>query len=336
MPHAPLRTLASTITAIAVAGALLLSTGDAGHAAEPRSIRNKASVPLKASARPHRKKAASQWNWNLIGAKPEAATRLYTTDIARQHTESLSLPIATLAAASIGIGIWQWGWGETRFHFLREGWFGKNTAYGGVDKIGHAWSAHVMSDHITWRLRSLGYNGHEASITAALITGVAFLGVEFGDGFSHFGASYEDLVASAVGIGFSFLRNTVPGLHDKVDFRMQYLPTGHGDLLGLGDYSGKKFLLAWKFAGFERFNDGPLRYLELHTGYYTRGYADYERAMGAPQTRSPYIGVGLNLSELLFTQPGVRDTQSASVARALLKYIQVPYTYVSSDGNSGR
>ena len=72
----------------------------------------------------------------------------------------------------------------------------------------------------------------------------------------------------------------MPGLHEKVDFRMQYLPTGHGDLLGLGDYSGKKFLLAWKLAGFETFKDAPLRYLEIHTGYYTRGYIDYERAMG--------------------------------------------------------
>ena len=144
------------------------------------------------------------------------------------------------------------------------------------------------------------------------------------------------MVASSVGIAFSFLRNTVPGLHEKVDFRLQYLPTGHGDLLGLGDYSGKKFLLAWKLAGFETFKDTPLRYVEIHTGYYTRGYTDYERAMGAPQTRSPYVGVGVNLSELLFSEPPVRDTQSASVARALLKYIQVPYTYVSSDGNSGR
>ena len=44
----------------------------------------------------------------------------------------------------------------------------------------------------------------------------------------------------------------------------------------------------------------------------------------------------LNLSELLFSQPRCATPQSASVARALLKYIQVPYTYVSSDGNSGR
>jgi hypothetical protein len=323
------------LVALAVGGALILAAGTTGRADETQATARstRSAVPVKAPARAKRK---THWDWNLIGARPEPATRPYTAAVAREHADSLSLQIGALAAVSFGIAVWQWNWGETSFHTTREGWFGKNTTYGGIDKMGHAWSAHVMSDYITWRLQMLGYNGTESAITAALITGVAFLGVEIGDGFSHYGASYEDFVASSVGIAFSFLRNTVPGLHEKVDFRLQYVPTGHGDLLGLGDYSGKKFLLAWKLAGFETFKDTPLRYVEIHTGYYTRGYTDYERAMGAPQTRSPYIGVGVNLSELLFSEPPVRDTQSASVARALLKYIQLPYTYISSDGNSGR
>ena len=225
------------------------------------------------------------------------------------------------------MGIDQWGWGETGFHVRREGWFGKSTDYGGIDKLGHAWSAHAMSDYINWRLQSLGFNRHESAITAAVISGVAFLVVEIGDGFSHYGASYEDFVASAAGIGFLYLRNTVPGLGEKVDFRMQYIPTGHGDLLGLGDYSGKKFLLAWKFAGIEAFKDGPLRYLEIHTGYYTRGYSDWEHAAGIPRTRSPYVGIGLNLAELLFSHPNVRDTPPASFGRYILRHIQVPYLY---------
>ena len=48
------------------------------------------------------------------------------------------------------------------------------------------------------------------------------------------------------------------------------------------------------------------------------------------------MGLGLNLSELLFSQPGLRDTTVGSGIRALHKYIQLPYTYVASDGNSGR
>ena len=323
----------SCLRAFALGGALLLAGGVFCHAAEASApAATKVSpIPVKAPARSKRSAKAAQWNWDFESlARSQAASRPYTVDIARQHVQSLSLDIAVLMAASIYIGIDQWGWGETHFHFYGKGWFGKNTGYGGIDKLGHAWSAQVMSDYVTWRLQTLGYDKYQSAITAALLTGVAFLGVEIGDGFSHYGASYEDFVASAAGIGFSFLRNTVPGVAEKVDFRMQYVPTGHGDSLGLGDYSGKKFLLAWKFAGFEPFKDGPLRYLEIHTGYYTRGYNEWEQALGIPKTRSPYIGVGLNLSELLFSNPSVRDTPLASIGRTVLKYIQVPYTDVSA------
>jgi hypothetical protein len=324
------------LKALALGGALLLADGVFCHAAETSASARTASIPAKAPARSNRPaksySKSSQWKWDLrVSAKPEGAPRPYTLDVARQHLQSLSLEVTALLAVSIYIGVDQWDWGRTGFHPYREGWFGKSTGYGGIDKLGHAWSAHVMSDCLTWRLQFLGFNKYESAITAAMLTGVAFLVVEIGDGFSKYGASYEDFVASAVGIGFSFLRNTVPGLPEKVDFRMQYIPTGHGDSLGLGDYSGKKFLLAWKLAGFEAFKDGPLRYLELHTGYYTRGNYEWEHAAGIAKTRSAYVGIGLNLSELLFSHPSVRDTAPAAIGRTLVKYIQAPYSYLASD-----
>jgi hypothetical protein len=324
------------LAALILGAAFALAGSGAGHAAEPALAPAKAKrLPVKAP-RTAKNPAKPFLNFDTIGAKPEPSVRPYTADIAKQHIGPLSLEIAALAAVGIAVGIDQWGWGETKFHFTREGWFGRNTRYGGIDKLGHAWSAHVMSDYITWRLRSLGYNGTESSITAAILSGIAFVGVELGDGFSPYGVSYEDVLASAAGIAFSFLRNTVPGLHDKLDFRMQYMPTGHGDFLGLGDYDGKKFLLAWKLSGFETVKDGPLRYLEIHTGYYSRGYGDGVHPTGVARTRTAYVGLGLNLSEFLFSQPGLRDTTVGSAAKALHKYIQTPYTYLSSDGNFGR
>jgi hypothetical protein len=339
MPDVRLRPLFPTIGhALAVfilSAAFALAGG--GHAAGGAPTPAEAKpLPVKAPPRTDRKPKKPLLNFDYIGAKPEPSARPYSAAIAKQHVGSLALEIAALAAVSIAVGIDQWGWGKTSFHVTNEGWFGKNTTYGGIDKFGHAWSAHVMSDYITWRLRSMGYNGYESSVTAAILTGIAFVGVELGDGFSRYGASYEDIIASSAGIAFSFLRNTVPGLHDKVDFRMQYMRTGRGDFLGLGDYDGKKFLLAWKLGGFEPFKEGPLRYLEIHTGYYTRGYGDPTHTRSVPQTRTAYVGLGLNLSELLFSQPGLRDTGVGSGLRALHKYIQLPYTYVASDGNSGR
>jgi hypothetical protein len=317
------------ISTLALGGAIALAAGNVAQAGYADARTSATSMPVKASGRVLRPPAKG--NWELRSARQPGATRPYTGEVARQHLQSLSVDLAVLLAASAYVGAKHWDWGKTGFHFQKEGWFGKSTAYGGVDKLGHAWAGHVLSDYMTWRLRSLGYNSYEAAITGALISGAAFLAIEIGDGFSRYGASYEDLLASVAGVGFSFLRNTVPGLHEKVDFRMQYIPTGHGPALELGDYSGKKFVLAWKFAGFDATRDGPLRYLELHTGYYTRGYYDWERTAGIPQTRTPYVGIGLNLTELLLSHPSIRDTPPAAIARTVRTYIQAPYTYIASD-----
>lgn len=332
----PLFHFIQRMPAVLILGAALaLAGGGAAAAQTPTPVKAK-PLPVKASPQAQRKPKKPLLNFDYIGAAPQPSTRPYSTAIASQHIGTLSPDIAALMAVGIAVGIGEWGWGKTDFHVTHEGWFGKNTEYGGIDKLGHAYGAHMMSDYITWRLRSAGYNGYESSVTAAFLSGIAFAGVELGDGFSHYGASPEDWIASAGGIAFSFLRNNVPGLHDKVDFRMQYVPTMHGrDFVGAGDYDGKKFLLAWKLGGFDTFKDTPLRYLEIHTGYYTRGYAG-TTVPNVSQTRTAYVGLGLNLTELLFTQPGVHGTTTGSAIRAFNKYFQLPYTYISSDGNSGR
>lgn len=320
-----------------ILGATVALAGATGHAAERAPAQAEAkSLPAKAPLRTGRKKVTPFLDFNMLAATPDPATRRYSMDSFKEHIGTLSLELAALTGVGLAVGVSEWGWGEANFHMTKEGWFGRNTTYGGIDKLGHAWSAQLMSDYITVRLRTTGYDGYESSVTAALLTGIAFAGVEFGDAFSHYGGSYEDMIASASGIAFSFLRNTVPGLHDKIDFRMQYVPSGHGDFVGIGDYDGKKFLLAWKLGGFDTFKETPLRYFEIHTGYYARGFGDPAHIGSAEQSRTLYVGLGLNLSEVLFSQPGLRDTTVGSAIRAFNKYFQLPYTYVSSDGNSGR
>jgi hypothetical protein len=264
---------------------------------------------------------------------PAPPVRPYNFSVAWEHVQAIPLELAGLTAAWVLVGTQQWHWGSTSFHFHTEGWFGSSTPYGGADKVGHAWTAHVLADFLTWRLQSRGFNTYEAAISGSLLSGLAMATIELGDGFSkNYGASYEDLIADFAGAGFAFLRNTVPGLRDKLDFRMQYMPTSQDDSGGVGDYSGKKFLLALKLSGFDQFKDTPLRYAELQAGYFTRGYMYWERAENLPRTRTPYVGVGLNLSELLF--PRKQDPSLAeAVGQRVLEYIQVPYTYIATDNS---
>jgi hypothetical protein len=288
------------------------------------------------------------WNWDYSPwtyiddlkntVKPAPPVRPYTADVAWQHIQSSPLEVIGLTAAIFYVGLKEWDWNtKTSWHFTREGFFGKDTTAGGTDKLGHAYFSYVISDFFAWRFSSRGFPTYESALTGAILSGLVMTAIEVGDGFSHHGASWEDLVADAAGIAFSFISNTVPGVRERFDFRMQYLPTGHDNSTAVGDYSGKKFLLAAKLGGFDAFQDTSLRYLELHAGYFTQGYSSWELREHLPQSRHPYVGIGLNLSEVLFSHPDVRDTAPALIGRRALQYIQVPYTYIATDyDNRGR
>ena len=76
--------------------------------------------------------------------------------------------------------------------------------------------------------------------------------------------------------------------------------------------------MALKADGFTALNDTPLRYLELHLGYYVREDNDYHPTQEDDLERTVYLGIGLNVGKLLAT---VWETK-------LFNYVQLPYTYL--------
>ena len=90
--------------------------------------------------------------------------------------------------------------------------------------------------------------------------------------------------------------------------------------------------MALKGSGFEELKTTPLRYVELHAGFDARGFELDERRRGYPIERTFYVGVGLNLNEVLFGAGPVpnfaksKDTLPARVVRKTFEYVQVPYT----------
>lgn len=227
-------------------------------------------------------------------------------------------------------GLNAWGWGSSQFRFKSEGWFGNDTKYAGVDKFGHAYTAYVMSDFFTQRIAHASDDAGGAYITGALLGMGVQTYVEVLDGFSGgHGFSFEDLIADGVGAGFSALRNAVPSVGAKLDFRIEYVPSGDRGFSPVTDYDGQKYVLALKLAGFEAFEETPLRFLELQAGYYARGYSDEARARGDDRRREPYFGVALNLNELLNQTP-LRDSLAGAAAARTFEYVQFPYTYIAN------
>ncbi len=250
----------------------------------------------------------------------------FTSDVA-------TIPWQTTAlVAGIGVlGVVSWDWGSTSFNFNNEGFFGHDTGSFGMDKLGHAYSTYVIADFLAYSMQANGASNN-AHYNGALLSWIMMLGVEVFDGFSDdHGFAYEDLIFNGLGAGFSALRNAVPGLREKLDFRLEYIPSGNTDgFHPVTDYSGQKYLLALKWGGFDCCSQTPLRFLEFQAGYFARGITDDEKARGEPARKEPYLAVGLNLSELLFGRTRIGKTAIGRHAARFLEYVQIPYTYLAT------
>jgi len=155
--------------------------------------------------------------------------------------------------------------------------------------------------------------------------------VEVLDGFSNdHGFAREDVVMNLLGTGLAYARTVNPRLRDTLDFRMEYQPSGYKGFRPFSDYSGQKFLLALKLSGFDTFKNTPLRYLELQSGYYTRGFSRLERDDGLERSRHNFVGIGINLNELLFGRRTEREPELKNLSRLFLEHVQIPHTATRS------
>ncbi len=217
--------------------------------------------------------------------------------------------------------------GGSGFHFKHEGWFGRDTSSLGMDKLHHAWKTYVFADILQTIIQRRAGNHRNAAFTSTALSLTVMTYAEVLDGFTgRTGFSNEDMIAHAAGAALSLTRNFVPGLRGKVDFRMEINPASLGDDLRLIDQlAERRYLLAWQLAGFRRFENSPLRFVEVHLGYYGRGFTDTARARGDPLRRRLYVGLGFNLQQLFPLQPRSRLVR---MARGSLDYLQAPYTSV--------
>jgi hypothetical protein len=258
------------------------------------------------------------------------------------HLYSVRWELAAVGAGLAAVGLRDWDWGNgSEFQTIEEGWFAKNTRHGGMDKIGHAFSTYVIADILTDRIRANASNPVGAPITGALVAfGIMGLG-ETLDGFTgRHRFSREDIVANGVGAAFAILRNSIPGLREKLDWRLMYTPasferpgiTASEESGILPPYQRQRYIMALKGSGFEALKTTPLRYAELHVGFDARGFEQDERRLGYPIERTFYVGVGLNLNEVLFGAGSVpnfrkyKDTLPAWAVQKTFEYLQVPYT----------
>lgn len=226
------------------------------------------------------------------------------------------------------LGLFSWEWGSsTSFRWHPEGWFGEDTGSGGADKLGHAFTSYAITNILADRLEYKDRSPARAATSALLTSQAIMLYVELFDAYSvDHGFAWEDCVFNLTGSGFAALRTVVPGLGELVDYRMEYEPSGYEGFRPFSDYSGQKYLLALKLSGIDVLERSPLRYLELHWGYYTRGFSKAEEVDGLLPSRHDFIGVGVNLGQLFFGHEEEREPWLRHAGRQFVEHVQLPYT----------
>ena len=209
----------------------------------------------------------------------------------------------------------------------KEGWFGRSTKNLGVDKLAHAYSAYVISELLYgWIKRKTGDAPGIELTAAALASGIMLWSEAFDSIEPTSGWSWEDVAFNSLGAGFSVMRNSVPGLEDKLDFRLLIQPNEDiYTVKGKEHFRQQRYLLATKLAGFKAFERTPLRYVELHIGYRADDFLNEDRAAGISPKRHVFVGVGVNLKELLFKNARTRKGRAAG---EVLAYFQPPFTSI--------
>lgn len=229
------------------------------------------------------------------------------------------------AAAFITLyGFADWDYGSDGFHFTNEGWFEKDSKYGGADKMGHFWSTYAVADAFTGLYKHWGYDRKKAGRYGVFSSWAVQTIMELDDGTSETqGFDWGDMTMNTLGALTGVLMEQYPELDRKIDFRVEYAL--NVPVQGIfDDYSNMYYALVVKLGGFDQLEHSWLQWAELHAGYCTQGYDT-----GEPEKeRRVYLGISFNFSRLLH-QHNYHKTGK------VLEYLQVPYTVPKIFGNPG-
>ncbi|MBU0512177.1 MAG: YfiM family protein [Chloroflexi bacterium] len=244
--------------------------------------------------------------------------------------KKMALLNVTVVGGMVTYGFLFWEYGGHSFQVIDEKWFSQDSVHGGADKLGHAFSFYAGAMSYSALYDHWGFDHQVASRNGAMSGLATGLMIEVGDAFSKHGFSVEDLISDACGALWGYLRREHPAFRQLVDFRAEYYPSW-GSQKGyttdyISDYSGYKYLLAFKGSGVGGLSSTWLKYFELHIGYYARGYESQDRDHYGDPHRVMYAGLGVNPSDLI-EKTGWHKTAT------FLEYYQPPYTYLPAEYN---
>jgi len=245
---------------------------------------------------------------------------------------SLALGVLVALGAFGGSARNSWKGGRfSNFHFTNEGFFGRDTYTGGVDKASHFVDYNVAARAITMAYEELGYSEPRSQFLGATVGFLAGLVTEIGDATTSYGFSYEDLVMDAFGSATA-LGLAATGWDDTIGFRLgrfdpDRTPACCYTVANYGrDYSGEIYTGDLKLVGVARrlrLRPGPARYLLLSMNYSTNGYRYAVRAI---RQRLLGIEIGVNFAAIAERLGLPQKTWWGRPIYFFLESFRLPYT----------
>jgi hypothetical protein len=249
----------------------------------------------------------------------------------RRRNAAIIAGTATVLGAYGYHSWWRQGF-TSSFRTRREGAFGRDTQFSGMDKLGHAYFGYVGVRTLAPLFEMAGNAPETSRSMAAWTTWGAMSAVEIVDGFSRqYRFSHEDFIANTLGAAMGYFFASNPKWDDIVDFRMAYRATPLSNWDPAGDYAGQRYWLMVKADGFRALRELPVvRYLEVGVGYGAPGvdtpdewkYHDF-----ALRRREVFVGISVNLSRVLadvFYGGRRSSTVTQRVADGILDVVQHP------------
>lgn len=183
-----------------------------------------------------------------------------------------------------------WQEERTHFHFYR-GWrrnkgywdFGwHDTLYGHIDKLGHYYSAKLLSEHINKISGWIGFNENSSKLIGPILSSLLMLEIEVYDGFfKEWGFSLADFTANELGAFSPLIKEKIP-FWDNFQLKLSYHPSKipEQETTFIKDYAGMTFWLSYNLHSLipESFKKYYPSWLNLALGYSvsrpTRGKAE--------------------------------------------------------------
>jgi len=178
----------------------------------------------------------------------------------QMHYDRLAL--ASMTLVSLNYSVYQpfkqtwWEEPRTRFHLYR-GWrrtrgywdFGwHDTLYGHIDKLGHFYSAKLLSQQLYRISRWIGFDERTSKFIGPIMSSLLMLEIEIYDGFfKEWGFSLADFTANELGAFSPLIAEQVPFFAD-FQLKFSYHPSGFaGQGAGfIKDYPGMTYWLSYR------------------------------------------------------------------------------------------